>query len=307
GYLITRSALNKWRTLSAINVRHFYWLRFSRIMPLLALVLLVLSLLHGLGIAGFVINTSRASWGYATFAALTFHINMYEIWVGYLPANWDILWSISVEEFFYLFFPIVCAVMGNRKSLWGLLLVFLFLSPWARTCLFPDNDLGDRNHLAYLDSIAIGCVVAVLAQRTTVSRRTKRAMLVSGWLLILVVFCLRSTLYRYGLVKYGLNITLLSAGVGCVLFAVHFENLRATPRRFDILGGLRRLGQCSYEVYLTHMFVIVVGAQIYKSAGLGDQWLIPYSLFLIGLSYLIGRAVFSGYSEPINQWLRSKW
>jgi peptidoglycan/LPS O-acetylase OafA/YrhL len=41
-------------------------------------------------------------------AALTYHLNLLEAHRGYLPGHWDILWSLSVEEMFYLFFAPVC-------------------------------------------------------------------------------------------------------------------------------------------------------------------------------------------------------
>ncbi|MEO1338999.1 MAG: acyltransferase, partial [Myxococcota bacterium] len=307
GFVITSSALNKWGTLSKVDVRHFYWLRFSRIVPMLVSLLLVLSVLHGLDVPGFVIDTSRASWSYATFATLTFHINMYEIWVGYLPANWDILWSISVEEFFYIFFPLVCVMLSGRRYAAWLLVIFLILSPWARTSLFADNELGDRNHLAYLDSIAMGCLAAVWARQTSIVGHRKRLLQVVGWALVVTVFCFRSTLYRYGLVSLGLNVSMLSLGIAMIIWSMHQD--RALPGHwlFAPLHGLRRMGTYSYEVYLTHMFVVILGRKLYVAAQLDERWLVPYSLVLVGLSYLLGRAVFEWYSEPLNRWLRAKW
>ena len=52
----------------------------------------------------------------ALFSALTFHLNWLEAKTGYLPANWDVMWSLSVEEMFYLFFPLVCLVFVGERS-----------------------------------------------------------------------------------------------------------------------------------------------------------------------------------------------
>lgn len=51
------------------------------------------------------------------FSALTFQINWLESKVGYLPANWDILWSLSMEAVFYLFFPILCFMLHKQTRL----------------------------------------------------------------------------------------------------------------------------------------------------------------------------------------------
>lgn len=66
------------------------------------------------------------------------------------------------------------------------------------------------------------------------------------------------------------------------------------------------MGVYSYEIYLTHMFIIIFGVQIYKNIDLSDGWLIPYSLMLIFISYYVGKITFHRFSEPINIWLRKK-
>ena len=85
-----------------LNVQDFYALRFANRLLSSAL-LVVLSALHAT-------PDSRISWcrrkrglGRAWIAALTFHVNVLEARRGYLPGNWDVLWSLSIEEMFYLF------------------------------------------------------------------------------------------------------------------------------------------------------------------------------------------------------------
>src|SRR5580704_15857606 len=46
GFLITSTTLRRWGSISRVNVREFYQLRFARIAPLLLLLLAVLSGLH---------------------------------------------------------------------------------------------------------------------------------------------------------------------------------------------------------------------------------------------------------------------
>src|ERR1700712_2462948 len=105
GFLITSTTLRRWKTLANISVRDFYILRFARIAPLLLALLAILSALHFAGTQGFVVKANTGGLGRALVAALTFHINWLEAHRGYLPGNWDILWSLSVEETFYFAFP----------------------------------------------------------------------------------------------------------------------------------------------------------------------------------------------------------
>src|SRR3989338_1930654 len=106
GFLITSHCLQRWGSTQHVHVRAFYRMRFARIMPCLLLLLTVLSVLDLLHINGFIIHTTTLP--KALFSALTFHINYLQAKTGYLPGNWDVLWSLSVEEVFYLFFPIIC-------------------------------------------------------------------------------------------------------------------------------------------------------------------------------------------------------
>jgi peptidoglycan/LPS O-acetylase OafA/YrhL len=98
GFLITLTSLRRFGSLRQMQPAKFYRIRFARIAPLLLLLLAVLSLLH-LGYAqGFRIPAKVTTLPRALFAALTFHLNWLEAVHGYLPGNWDVLWSLSVEE-----------------------------------------------------------------------------------------------------------------------------------------------------------------------------------------------------------------
>ncbi len=76
----------------------------------------ILSILDRAHLKYFTISPKSGGLGRALLAALTSHVNVLEARRGYLPANWDILWSLSVEEVFYLFFPLVCWCLGAAGS-----------------------------------------------------------------------------------------------------------------------------------------------------------------------------------------------
>src|SRR5271155_3329969 len=125
GFLITSTTLRRWSNFSLRGVHQFYQLRFARIAPLLLLVLALLCALHAAGFHDYVVDDATGGLGRALIAALTFHVNVLEASRGYLPGNWDVLWSLSVEEMFYLFFPLLMWLFGRGKPLVGLLLVFV--------------------------------------------------------------------------------------------------------------------------------------------------------------------------------------
>ena len=103
GFLITSTALRRWGTPSNVRLRDFYLLRVTRIAPMLLALLAVMTVLHYANVSPFVVSEKTGGIGRALLAGLTLHVNLLQAQRGWLPANWGVLWSLSVEEMFYLF------------------------------------------------------------------------------------------------------------------------------------------------------------------------------------------------------------
>jgi peptidoglycan/LPS O-acetylase OafA/YrhL len=67
------------------------------------------------------------------------------------------------------------------------------------------------------------------------------------------------------------------------------------------------LGQRSYEVYLTHMFVVFGLFHIFLIAGKPMKGVPAFFVATIMLAGLLGELVARFYSEPMNRWLRNRW
>src|SRR6266581_3572693 len=144
-------------------------LRGFSILSVLLLLLAVLSLLHLGHVQGFRIPAKTTTLPRALFAALTFHLNWLEAVHGYLPGNWDVLWSLSVEEMFYLFFPLLCVVLFRlRRGTFlfvALLLTFAAMGPFARTVWTTNPIWREKTYLGGMDGIALGCLCALATDR----------------------------------------------------------------------------------------------------------------------------------------------
>ena len=108
GFLITSLSIRRWGSLGHVHTGRFYQMRMARILPCLLLLLAVLSALHFLDVPGARMYGERASLGRSLLAALTFHMNWIDGHYGWSPPAWGILWSLSIEDVFYLCFPLVC-------------------------------------------------------------------------------------------------------------------------------------------------------------------------------------------------------
>jgi peptidoglycan/LPS O-acetylase OafA/YrhL len=300
GFLITTVSLRRWGSPGSIQLPEFYRLRFARIAPLLVALLAALSALHLAKVPGFVISPERASLGRALFAALTFHINRLESVRGYLPASWDVLWSLSIEEVFYLFFPLICRLTKRRVALVAVLCGFVAIGPFARTILTSNELWADYGYLSCMDGIALGCLTAILGNAWRASRWQLQALRISGLLLMMLVMLARPLALWLHLYQLGLDFTLLALGTCLLMLAMAQENkVGRWPS-----GCLRWFGRHSYEIYLTHCFIMMWGIQTYLALGLAPLWGWAWYGLMLVLSAILGWVVARWYSEPMNRWLR---
>ena len=158
GLLITWLLLREKQTRGTINLRDFYLRRVIRILPVyyaFLLVIVVLTLTTPF-------NQAASSW----VANLTFTTNF----VQNGPWTTGHLWSLAVEEQFYLLWPgiLVLSLAFNRKRQTKILIVILIgalaLAPLSRAASYELRRLASENPLAspysffnYFDSIALGC------------------------------------------------------------------------------------------------------------------------------------------------------
>lgn len=301
GFLITSTSIRRWGDLSRVRVLDFYRIRFARIAPLLLLVLLILTVLDLAHVHHYVIGSTTGGLGAALLAALTFRVNVLEARYGYLPGSWDVLWSLSVEETFYCFFPLMCRALGARmRLLVATLLIFVALGPVARAVLDRSNEVWhEYSYLGSMDAIALGCLTALALSAVRLQQRHRWIAGLCG--IALLAFCLAIRVPP--LVHTGLGMSIIAIGA-CLTIAASEQSGWRSP---VVLRPLLELGRRSYETYLTHMFVVFALYDLFLSAG-RPAYAVPL-LFatVICFAGILGALTAQLYSEPLNRLLRSRW
>jgi peptidoglycan/LPS O-acetylase OafA/YrhL len=306
GFLITSVSLRRWGSLGRLSLRQFYWLRFARIAPCLALLVLVLSALHLAQVNGFVIPPERASLGRAVLAALTFHVNWLEGHRGYLPGCWDVLWSLSVEEVFYLSFPVLCLLLRDVRWLLAPLLALIIIAPFNRMALAGRDPWEDYAYLSCMDGIALGCLAALFAARwgQRLGPGVLRTMMALGIAAVSLIVVFRKLPLSLGLQEVGLGVSVLELGVALILIALS-RGIGSTVLARGT-GSIRAIGRWSYEIYLTHMLVVLGLVPFIVESKPAAPWILGWYALLLIASVALGWAVHDLYSEPLNRALRSR-
>lgn len=299
GFLITRHTLERDGSLATIDWRGFYVRRVARIAPCLFGIIGLLLACHVSGVPNYVIDATRQSPAGATLSALTFTLNVYEGRTGWLPGGWDVLWSLSIEEVFYLAFPLICLGLGRTRWLVALLLLLAISVPFTRAAIVGNEIWQEKAYLPGMGAIAAGVLAALfVTRRGTLSPSSRRCLAGIGVLALLVVMFSGGWLWHA--VHEGYLLVLIGGAV-CLILAAP-EGGRALPGT----AWLRSMGQASYEIYLTHMFVVfsLVGVARMTGTDTARGWL--WYLPAIGLCWLLGWLVSRYLSEPANRALRSR-
>lgn len=295
GFLITHHVFERAGRLSAVDVHDFYARRFARIAPCLLALLAVLGAMHLLAVPDFTIDTSRQSLPRALLAALGLHLNWYEGETGYLPGGWDVLWSLSIEEVFYLCFPWLCRLARREWWLAAALGALALSLPFTRRALHGNEIWLEKAYLPGMAGIATGVLAAMLLRR--IGRPPRPWIFAAAGLAGMVAVLTAEDVLWKGLQDGTMLVLTLSAAS----FLLGASQLRAAP------GLLRSWGRLTYEIYLTHMFVVFALVHLFRAAGgelrTGFLWYLP----LLAFAWLVGAAAARWFSLPMERWLRARW
>ncbi len=305
GFLIAGNSIRRWGRLSQIRPGLFYVMRAARILPCLLILVAALSLLHLFGISDYTITGDGQSLAGAIVSALGLHLNWYEGRTGYLPGGWDVLWSLSIEEVFYLAFPLVCLVLGRTKL--GLAAFFAVLAlslPASLNALSHASEIWrEKAYLPGMAAIAMGVGAALLVE--AVPKPSRIIAAAAGWLGVAALaslFWWESAFNR--LLGNGLMLV-LTGSVALLMIAFHSGwGSRSAARG---TSWLRSYGVLSYEIYLTHMFVVFSIVGLFRMSGsdlrFGWVWFVPSLLLSWGLGVVVDRVV----SSRADRWIRAQF
>ncbi|RZG79837.1 acyltransferase [Acinetobacter sp. WCHAc060033] len=304
GFLITQHTLQRSSSLAQINLKDFYIRRIARIIPCLVLLVAMVTVLGSFGLKPFMNqapNDIEVSYALTVFSAFTFWMNILIIENGWVNYALGVLWSLSVEEVFYVAFPILCILLGRGKGFILFLLAVICYAPYFRSLHFGEESGAYLYHyFSSFDGIAIGCITALIVQKYSGTLPHKN-------LIIGIVSALMIALYFYEPIKevstWGIS---AFAQLSAVLMFCFAQNSKAHAQSF-FAKIMVWIGQRSYEMYLFHLIILGLFKVLYlpkETLPAEKLMLLPVYFILV---FILSWAIEKYYSVPLNQMIKIRF
>ncbi|GAA4741997.1 acyltransferase family protein [Flavisolibacter ginsenosidimutans] len=228
-------------------IKSFYVKRTLRIFPIFYIVLLLA--------IGFNLDGCRAYCGYA----FTYTLNFYNASSGVEGRYLSHIWSLCVEEQFYLFWPFMLLLIKPRfhKHLIMAVIIAAVLFRWVTTIVNYHNYhiYNYRSMPSALDALGIGAFLAyVKLFHLPLLKKAMRWRFVPA--LFFVLFLLLSAFNYPHRILFEETFLRLCVSVCCFfIIAQGVFGYEGRFGRFLQTASLRYLGKISYGIYLFHLLI----------------------------------------------------
>ncbi len=182
-FLITSLLLRERQETGGISLRLFYTRRILRIWPLYFLVV-ALGIVCALTIPNFWYYTQSLPWYYVA-GYLLFVSNWVYAVFGAPQSICAPLWTVSIEEQFYLIWPVFAKMLSRRGMMVAGVVTFLFATA-SQIAIVVSGVRGDFTYFgstSRCDSLALGIILALSVERLPKLKRGLRLLLVASGLI----------------------------------------------------------------------------------------------------------------------------
>ncbi|MFD2966740.1 acyltransferase family protein [Sphingobacterium bambusae] len=293
GFLISKLLIYEFEQSKTLNFKNFYIRRAFRLYPALlffsSLVILLL-IFHDVRLIPSQI-----------VAALMYFENYYYVYfINYqeqhqLYSIFKILWSLSIEEHYYLFYPLFLFLTYSRVRLHLVLTVLFLIIPLLFRLYYVEILVDPKLYEKYnyslthtrIDSILYGSLLAYLLFKDSRGEKILE-FLQKKWLLVLSLAVLLFTfVYREDSFRETYRYTLQGIFLTPVIVFAVYGDQSLLNKLFFTNKVFVYIGKLSYSIYLFHWLAIPLATLYFTKFGL--QW----QLFVLAVT--ISLSLFSYY------------
>jgi peptidoglycan/LPS O-acetylase OafA/YrhL len=257
GYLISTLMRIEYARTTTINYRAFYLRRLLRLMPPLLIVVAAAGLLSFLS----VIDGAFTRDG--LLSVLFYFGNYFAIARDFhgIPSGIGVVWSLAVEEHYYLFYPPLAALLLRigRTGLSVAALSTLCVAVLAWRCWLVFHG-GSEAYLTMatdtrIDAILVGCLMALLCNPWLDRVPAPRTLYDGGLAILCLAVLVGTLLFRNDVFRSTVRYTLQSLAIAPLIY---LAVARSTQIPFKWLNAraMVYLGTISYTIYLSHHVIL---------------------------------------------------
>lgn len=255
GFLITTLIFEELETFSKFDFKYFYARRFLRLFPALFILLIVSS-----GIVIFFFKESFSIFIQEIIVSFFYLYNISWYWgIATEPFMLIHMWSLGVEEQYYIWWPLVIVFLSKRINNKSLSLILLFLSIIIFIFRFYLNNYLFFNSI-FMDSIFFGSLLGLLRKSFSLAFMENNVIMLFS-LMLLLIFSIIDFDFITKLIKDGYR--------GIFGFLTCFVIINFVSKNQDsVIKRLFRsnfpvfIGKLSYSLYLWHVIVFVCFREI---------------------------------------------
>lgn len=328
GFLITALLVREHVANGRINLRAFWIRRIRRLLPAVALMAVVTLIVAGLLNVDLLVGILPQFLGVITFA-----YNWVEIAIGasYFdqanPHLWTNVWSLAVEQQFYLVWPVV--VLGilalKKKFRWMIPAALAVASSLLMAWLIQGADDYTRAYQgtdSHAFGLMLGALLALVAHRPLQhpqkdpSRRTVWLRGLLAWVGLFVVIGGWFTIPDDQPWVYPWGTLIVCVGM-IALMQGFFPSIDAQFGPAQLLSSaldsrvLVWLGERSYGIYLWHWPVLVIMSNQFPQMSVGLSALIVAAISIVTahLSFTLVETPmrYNGIGATLRAWLGPSW
>lgn len=261
GFLITYLLITEHELNFKVSLKNFYMRRVLRIWPLYFFVVVFSFLIYPLlkSLIGMNNPLGSSFLYYVTFLSNFDVINIQKFCTGNDAMSQGITWSVSIEEQFYLFWPLIFVFLPKRFWIYSIILVIIG-SILFRILHNNDNIVLYYHTFSVLLDLGIGGLMALLIKSNNKIRSFfENCSTLTHLTLFIFSFCLvffSDTLFSF---NYGAAISRVFITFSFALI-ISAQAITKRESKFNLgnMSFANKWGKYTYGIYLIHPIAITI-------------------------------------------------